>query len=421
MKAYVHKDGQQYGPFTVEQLRQYVRQGNFTTGDHACHDGQNWVTIAQVPGFAEATQPAASPSPTTTRRNQVVRKKAVARQPAPANAVDSQPNKKKIILWSSIGGGATLLVAGLLIWLLGNEDDLAEDQTEIAPQEAKPDATDSRLAHWQPQEEVVETPEAPEANEAHQVVVNFYQLQYRDGIACFEGKPFSGIVVKKSSTGMDVKTIFKDGKLIDWVPLSAALLDQEVAVPPEGDGQARTGQAQFEAAANAKAAAEMEAAIREGLKKPTGELTEADLEKVTELDLGNGEITNASVLSSSGLIKLKQLTLVGNNLVNVDALAEFTELREVYLGWNQLTDISGLAGPTQLEVLFLDHNRITDLAPLAGLTHLKKLYLDNNQITDVSPLKGLKKLDYLSLGSNKIADDQKAMLRKALPNCKISF
>ena len=104
MKVYVHKDGQQYGPFTVEQLRQYVRQGNFTTGDHACHDGQNWVTIAQVPGFAEATQPAAPSSSTVLRRNRVARKKAVARQPAPANAVDSQPNKKKIILWSSMGG-----------------------------------------------------------------------------------------------------------------------------------------------------------------------------------------------------------------------------------------------------------------------------------------------------------------------------
>ena len=60
--------------------------------------------IETAPGFAEATQPAASPSPTATRRNQVVRKRSVARQPASANAVDSQPNKKKIILWSSMGG-----------------------------------------------------------------------------------------------------------------------------------------------------------------------------------------------------------------------------------------------------------------------------------------------------------------------------
>ena len=52
MQIYVSKDGQQYGPYTVEQLRQYVQQGNFTTADHACYDGQNWVTIAEVPGSA---------------------------------------------------------------------------------------------------------------------------------------------------------------------------------------------------------------------------------------------------------------------------------------------------------------------------------------------------------------------------------
>ena len=77
MKVYVHKDGKQYGPFTVEQLRKYVGQGNFTKDDHACHDGQNWVKIAQVPGFAEATQPAATQPPTIPRQDQVVQEKAV--------------------------------------------------------------------------------------------------------------------------------------------------------------------------------------------------------------------------------------------------------------------------------------------------------------------------------------------------------
>ena len=51
MEVYVSKGGQQYGPYTVEQLREYVQQGNFLTGDYACFDGQNWVAIADVPGF----------------------------------------------------------------------------------------------------------------------------------------------------------------------------------------------------------------------------------------------------------------------------------------------------------------------------------------------------------------------------------
>ena len=52
MQIYVSKDGQRYCLYTSDQLREYVQQGNFTTTDHACFDGQNWVTIAEVPGFA---------------------------------------------------------------------------------------------------------------------------------------------------------------------------------------------------------------------------------------------------------------------------------------------------------------------------------------------------------------------------------
>ena len=118
MKVYVHKDGKQYGPYPVEQLRKYVQQGNFTTEDLACHDGQNWVTVAQVPGFAEATQPAATPSPTTPQQDQAGQEHAVEQQPASADASSPPANKKKIILWTCIGVGATLLVVGLLIWIL---------------------------------------------------------------------------------------------------------------------------------------------------------------------------------------------------------------------------------------------------------------------------------------------------------------
>jgi antitoxin component YwqK of YwqJK toxin-antitoxin module len=72
MKVFVSKDGQQYGPYASDQLREYVQQGNFTINDLACHDGQNWVTIGQVPGFAEATQPAAMQAPSAPQQEQTV-------------------------------------------------------------------------------------------------------------------------------------------------------------------------------------------------------------------------------------------------------------------------------------------------------------------------------------------------------------
>ena len=67
----------------------------------------------------------------------------------------------------------------------------------------------------------------------------------------------------------------------------------------------------------------IEKAIREELKKPIGELTKADLEKVTGLSLFNNQLTDVK-----GLEKLTQLTRL--RLENNPALtkAQIDELRK---------------------------------------------------------------------------------------------
>ena len=74
-----------------------------------------------------------------------------------------------------------------------------------------------------------------------------------------------------------------------------------------------------------------------------------------------------------------------------------------------------------LEKMAEGFNQITDLSPLTGLTKLWPLWLHGNLITDLTPLAGLTKLEDLYLFENPIPEDQKAMLKKALPNCKITF
>ncbi|MDP6904178.1 MAG: leucine-rich repeat domain-containing protein [Verrucomicrobiota bacterium] len=54
----------------------------------------------------------------------------------------------------------------------------------------------------------------------------------------------------------------------------------------------------------------VEKAIREELKKPTGVLTQADLEKVTELSLRDNQLTDVK-----GLEKLTRLT--GCNVISI--------------------------------------------------------------------------------------------------------
>jgi len=76
----------------------------------------------------------------------------------------------------------------------------------------------------------------------------------------------------------------------------------------------------------------VEEAIRKAAKKPTGELTETDLEKVRRLDLS----------------------------------------------FKKLTDVKGLENLTQLTFLNLSANRLTELPSLEKLNRLKTLRLWNN-------------------------------------------
>ena len=54
MQIPIHKDGKTYGPYSLEQVRQYLKTGNFTGNDLACHDGANWIKLSEVPGIAPA-------------------------------------------------------------------------------------------------------------------------------------------------------------------------------------------------------------------------------------------------------------------------------------------------------------------------------------------------------------------------------
>ena len=80
MNIYIHKDGTQYGPYSLEQVQQYIQQGAFTLQDQACHDGQNWIPLSQVPGIAQQAQPQAQAAP------QQIQQAATPQTAANANA-----------------------------------------------------------------------------------------------------------------------------------------------------------------------------------------------------------------------------------------------------------------------------------------------------------------------------------------------
>jgi len=143
MNIYVHKDGTQYGPYTLEQMQQYVQKGSFTVQDQACYDGQNWVTVAQVPGISQAATPQAQPA--QAKATQAAPQSAQAATPQAASPARS---KKKIIIWSSIAVVAlAAIITTLLIIFTGEETEGQEEgksefegkQTESGTEGNNPD------------------------------------------------------------------------------------------------------------------------------------------------------------------------------------------------------------------------------------------------------------------------------------------
>ena len=64
MQIYIHRDGQQFGPYSVEEAKNYVASGSLLADDLAWHEGAaDWAPLAQVVGVvsADPSPPAATP------------------------------------------------------------------------------------------------------------------------------------------------------------------------------------------------------------------------------------------------------------------------------------------------------------------------------------------------------------------------
>jgi len=128
MNILIYKNEQQYGPYTPEQVWEYVQQGHFTLEDHACSDGQNWVQLSQIPGFAVQTEVGQSHQAKQPAQAQVARAGAQVPQAKVTGVDGGGSKKKKIILFSSIGAVCLAgIITGLVIWQSGGGDDEETD------------------------------------------------------------------------------------------------------------------------------------------------------------------------------------------------------------------------------------------------------------------------------------------------------
>ena len=156
-----------------------------------------------------------------------------------------------------------------------------------------------------------------------------------------------------------------------------------------------------------------------GGPKALAKIRKAKEDGETRLYLHSSQIRDLSPLADSTQLTL--LSLYDNEITDITPLAGLTELTELQLYGNQIKDLTSLAELKNLEKLFLSKNQIFDVTPLKGLTKLEELNLGKNQIIAISSLASLTNLTELSLEGNITTEDQKTLLRNALPNCKISF
>ena len=148
--------------------------------------------------------------------------------------------------------------------------------------------------------------------------------------------------------------------------------------------------------------ANLEAAIREAIGKPTGDIHCSDLEGLTYFEANNSNIAQLTGLEHC--TNLIHLALPGNQISSLSPLSDLTSLTVLCIASNQISDISPLANLTSLTGLCFDHNQISDVSPLANLINLDWLELSANQVSDISPLANLTNLTGLLLEHNQISD-----------------
>jgi hypothetical protein len=148
MNIYVHKDGTQYGPYSPEQIQQYIQQAAFTLEDQACYDGQNWVPLAQVPGLSQpattqpvAQQPQVQVAPNIGNTQSKFNQATSEAQPTPGKG-----GNKKLIIWGSVGAVALILIIGSVIFLFSGDDEENGDQVvnnETESEQTKTSSTEN--------------------------------------------------------------------------------------------------------------------------------------------------------------------------------------------------------------------------------------------------------------------------------------
>ncbi len=172
---------------------------------------------------------------------------------------------------------------------------------------------------------------------------------------------------------------------------------------------------------------DIEAHIRMKAQKPEGEITKADLARITsvnfsrtsldtldtclfapmknlkEVFLGPGKVWDLSPLA--GLSQLETVRVAGNPVEDISPLAELEKMDRIDISDTKVKDISPMKNMTKLTEVTLDGAPVEDIGALASAPDLEMLSIKRTQIKSLDPIKDAKKLKQLFIAESAIASD----------------
>ncbi|MDQ8204497.1 leucine-rich repeat domain-containing protein [Pelagicoccus sp. SDUM812003] len=142
-----------------------------------------------------------------------------------------------------------------------------------------------------------------------------------------------------------------------------------------------------------------------------------NLPNLQTLYIDGGYLSGPIDLSDAS--SLRFLTLADCGLTSLPSFS--SSVVNLSLSGNEIIDLAPLAASTQLEFLSLSYNRISDISPIADLSELRSLYLDNNLIRDVGSLEGLDQLSDLQIYSNHLVSIESLLGLTALSSLGLHY
>lgn len=130
------------------------------------------------------------------------------------------------------------------------------------------------------------------------------------------------------------------------------------------------------------------------------------LTKVKTLYLNNNTITDISPLVN--MVNLEELVIYDNDIGDISPISNMLKLEKLYIMYNPILGVDAIQNLLDLKIVFIsgagENASFSNIEPLEKLINIEKLHIFGEEISDISVLKNLNNMYLLNMSSNNISD-----------------